>query len=478
MLADLLAFAVPMIVLLALARHTGAAPPGGRIGEMASQFADPAIALPAAFVVLLLQQGLRFWAAVLARQIDRLFFASESHAIYERYKAIPLYLEDLSDKMRPMWFSKNIARNVRHTSEAMQGLLNMVPQLITMGVSIVALALISPVAAGVLLPIGALAALALMPPSRRIFEHSRQHFEERLTEFAKDLSVQLNRVYREPSGTDLAETLPPSFGMFLDSRFRLHMLRARYSASSAIVFGALFLTVIGAAVLFSGNSAGAALGLAELGLVVVLLILLMNKAAGLVGGIGGILTLYPQIKMSREIEANLELSRQAWAARGPREDSELWRRLPFLTKVQTTGQFTRFNLMKLLELIEARIGAEGRTLPMEELVFVRNSSLERHLDGVELDADRPHRVLYMLKRLRKTGKRIVIIDWATLNEMTLANIEGLARNYRNLRIIVPTTASLPRKWKESLGDQFDVIESFAVVEDAGDQDLQDSFADD
>lgn len=165
-IADFLIVIAPALVFLTVSQLGTEGLKG--IAEMIAPLLRPEIRLPLAFVSIVLHQGLVYLRLVFIRQLDHRYFHEDAERVLTRYKATDHYLAEHGEHVRRAWISKNLARNVRHTSEAMQAQLKMVPDLISLMILLGLLAGANWVTALAVLPAKVVTGILLVSQSRKI----------------------------------------------------------------------------------------------------------------------------------------------------------------------------------------------------------------------------------------------------------------------------------------------------------------------
>lgn len=410
-----------------------------------------------AFFSIFLQQCMVYLKTILIRTIDLRFFNMETNRILEVYRRTKFYKYDAGNSIKRVWFSKNLSRNVRHTSEAMQAQLKIFPETLSMGLALIFLALLNWKSALVILPILTLTSLLMVNQSSSIYKISEIYFTKKLPAFASRLSKLLNRLYRLPIEIHDKQTLEPDFSKFLNSRYKLRKKRAFLDASSSIIVSAFILGLIYFTIVINKGEDGAGIGL--LAFQVILMLQIMNKARGIFGSIGGLSSLFPQIKMSRDIENSLLISQEYSIERENFKYGGLENRLPFVLHLKGNGVITRFNYLNLLERIETLFTdpncSTAEYLPSEKTIIITRPVVKdhfRHLDKI------PNQIYPLIMQLidhwQEVGKSIFIIDWRLLSECNVTDILAVAKRNPFIKIIVPTNANIPNKWKKDLGENF------------------------
>ncbi len=421
-LADLTLLIAPAIVILTVSNITQTQTLTG-VSETFSPLLVPEYALPIAFVAIVFSQLLLFWHLVIIRRLDRSFFKSESEAILTRYKNVDFYRYETGNYVRRGWFGKNISRNVRHTSEAMQAQLKLIPDTITFLFVIILLAM-----TGWVLGISVIAALAvtailLVSQSNKIYNFSKKHFSEALPAFAARISQLLRKIYFLPSEIPFEESLDPSFQDFLDSRYKLYIQRGFFTAFSTIAISACLLAIIYLAILFGDVGSEGGPNTDMLLIQVVLLLQIMNKGRAILGGLGGIMTFYPQIKMARDINISLKTSLQIEDDRAAQSRPRAIGLMPFLLKLTGNGRLNRFNFAYAIELIEREI-CKGQVIPMQKAIKLSINTAEEHLDFLQTSPPADMSLIdTLVTAWRKEGKILFFVDWKLFNEMSYEDFE-------------------------------------------------------
>ena len=199
----------------------------------------------------------------------------------------------------------------------------------------------------------------------------------------------------------------------------------------------LFLVLIYFTIVTNKGEDGAGIGL--LAFQVILMLQIMNKARGIFGSIGGLSSLFPQIKMSRDIENSLLISQEYSIERENFKYGGLENRLPFVLHLKGNGVITRFNYLNLLERIETLFTdpncSTAEYLPSEKTIIITRPVVKdhfRHLDKI------PNQIYPLIMQLidhwQEVGKNIFIIDWRLLSECNVTDILAVAQTqsfYKN-----------------------------------------------
>lgn len=143
------------------------------------------------------------------------------------------------------------------------------------------------------------------------------------------MTTVLGKVYRVTRDIPVKDSIDPDFTRFLDSRLKLHTQRGFFAAFSAIIISGFLLAIIYVSILYQTRFAASEFDAGRLIIQVILLLQIMNKGRSFLGGIGSISSLYPQIKMAREIDEALTLSSSKGQARDAKKSHQMYRRLPF-----------------------------------------------------------------------------------------------------------------------------------------------------
>lgn len=152
-IADFLIVIAPALVFLTVSQLGTEGLKG--IAEMIAPLLRPEIGLPLAFVSIVLHQGLVYLRLVFIRQLDHRYFHEDAERVLARYKATAHYLAEHGE-------------HVRHTSEAMQAQLKMVPDLISLMILLGLLAGANWVTALAVLPAMVVTGILLVSQSRKI----------------------------------------------------------------------------------------------------------------------------------------------------------------------------------------------------------------------------------------------------------------------------------------------------------------------
>jgi len=457
-LSDLSLLIAPALVILTVSQITQSQPDTGGIVGTLAPLLSPKFALPIAFVAIIISQLLLFWHLVIIRGLDRAFFKSESEAVLKRYKSVDLYRHETGNYVRRGWFGKNIARNVRHTSEAMQAQLKLVPDTITFLIVIGLLA-----ATGWALGVSVIVALAitsalLVSQSSKIYALSKKHFSQSLPAFAASISQLLKKIYFIPREVPFEAEFDPSFQDFLDSRYRLYIQRGYFAAFSTIIISACLLTIIYLAILFGGSTVEGESRTDILLIQVVLLLQIMNKGRAILGGLGGIMTFYPQIKMARDIDESLTKSLDIETNRALHGKPRAIGRLPFLLKLTGNGRLTRFNFTYAVELIEREV-CDDQIIPMEKTIRLSINTVDTHLKSLQMP-DIPQNtpiIDTLVSEWRKQGKILFFIDWKLFSEMTYTDFEKFLKKHNRMKFVLATHSNIPPRWLKLMEDRYKEI---------------------
>ena len=448
-IADLSLILGPGLVLLTVTNMGAVHPPSP--GAWLAPILEPEIALPLALLAMILSQGLMFLRIVLIRKLDTLYFQAESLRILESYNKTNIYRREYGPHIRRIWFSKNISRNVRHTSEAMQAQLKMVPDLISLIIVLGLLGIANTIALIAVIPALILSGLLLTSLSSRIFQISRKHFSIILPAFTTKLSSVLGKAYRTHSEFGDADSIAPEFDNFLNSRYTLNVQRAYFAVYSSITISVLLISIIFITMMLNKYAIWEQqLSSDQLLLQVILLLQIMNKSRGLLGGIGSISSLYPQIKMLREIDGALEQGQQTQKDLDEKATEFIWSRLPLLLHFHGNGKLTRFNISYLLEEIATQI-CSGTPLPSSQYVSLSNANLKENLSVLNLELAPDKLVLrQLIDAWTNRGKRVFLVDWKLLSEFTAGDLARLREEDPEFRIVLSSRASIPQKWLNAL----------------------------
>ena len=414
-----------------------------------------------AFLSIFLQQCMVYIKTLLIRTIDLKFFNMETNRILEIYRKTEFYKNDVGNSTKRAWFSKNLSRNVRHTSEAMQAQLKIFPETLSIGLALVFLMILNWIAALVVVSILVITSLLLVKQSTRIYTISESYFGKQLPEFSNRLGKLLNHLYRLPIEIYDKQSLEPEFTKFLESRYKLRKQRALLDASSSIIVSALILGLIYFTVIASRRED--LVNIELLAFQVVLMMQIMNKARSIFGSVGGVSSFFPQIKMSRDIENSLLVSQEHVITRESSINKDLPNKLPFILHLKGNGVITRFNYLNLLERVEElfidshTLGTEY--LPGEQTILITSAVIKDHFRHLEKIPNQiyPH-IMQLIDYWVEVGKNIFVIDWRLLNECNVTDIVALSNRHKSLKIIVATNANIPKVWIKTLGENFSVFD--------------------
>lgn len=454
--ADLAILVAPALVVLSVSMLVQAQPKADYISFIEPILA-PQYALPIAFVAVFISQALGFWRLVIIRRLDRLFFQSESNSVLQRYKDVSHYHSETGQYVHRAWFGKNISRNVRHTSEAMQAQLKLIPDSLTLFFVLSLLASNDWILG--LCTIGAMSitSVLLISQSSKVYSQSKEHFSKALPAFASTASQLLKKVYFLSREIELKADLEPQFQDFLDSRYRLYIKRGYLTALSTIIISGTLLVIIYLAIYF-GSQTNTGLDPQELFISVILLLQIMNKGRAILGGLGGIMTYYPQIKMARDIELSLEASKSLEEDRAKKSRPRAIGQLPYLVKLKGNGRLTRFNFIYAIELIEREI-CKGQIIPEAHAIRLALNTAAEHANFLDIQFSEDELMIdTLITAWRTQGKLLFFVDWKLFNEMTYPDFEKFIKKHRRIKIVLATHANIPPRWLKLIAHSYKEVE--------------------